>query len=70
MDRETRAQAITILLGAAESTTEINALIRVGRRAGYLWRCPDCKTDRYANADTCCGKPRPVGDTDDDPAPA
>ena len=62
MDRDTRAQAITILLGAAETSGEINALTRVGRRAGFLWTCPSCREDKYPTADVCCGKPRPAGD--------
>jgi hypothetical protein len=64
MDDETRARAITILLGAAETSTEINALIRVGLRAGFMWRCPTCRENHYADRETCCGKPRPVGDID------
>ncbi|QQC89861.1 hypothetical protein [Streptomyces alfalfae] len=63
MDDETRdshSQAIGMLLGAAETSGEINALTRVGRRAGFLWTCPGCRADRYANAEACCGKPRPA----------
>lgn len=62
MDRETRARAITLLLADAETSSEINALIRVGLRAGFMWRCPTCREDHYADRETCCGKPRPVGD--------
>lgn len=62
MDRETRAQAISILLGAAETSGEVNALTRVGRRAGFLWTCPRCRADNYVDRDTCCGKPRPASD--------
>lgn len=58
-ERELRSQAIAILLGTAETSGELNALTRVGRRAGFLWTCPSCRADRYANAETCCGKPRP-----------
>ena len=65
MDRDTRSQAITLLLGAAETSGEMNALIRVGLRTGFLWRCPSCRGDHYPNRDTCCGKPRPAGDADD-----
>jgi hypothetical protein len=65
MDRDTRARAITVLLGAAETSTEINALIRVGLRAGFMWRCPTCREDHYADRETCCGKPRPAGDIAD-----
>jgi hypothetical protein len=55
-EREARATAITQLLGAAETTTEMNALTRVARRAGFLWRCPGCREDNYANRDVCrCG---------------
>lgn len=61
-DRETRTAAITLLLGAAETTTEINALARVARRAGFLWRCTTCREDNYPTKDACCGSPRPVGD--------
>lgn len=64
MDREGRSQAIAVFLGAAETSGEINAIIRVARRAGFLWRCPSCRQDHYPNRDTCCGKPRPVGDDD------
>jgi hypothetical protein len=64
MDRDTRARAITILLGAAETSGELNALTRVGRRAGFLWTCPSCRTDNYADREACCGKPRPAGDDD------
>ncbi|MGW9031565.1 hypothetical protein ACWGQ5_47650 [Streptomyces sp. NPDC055722] len=64
MDRDTRARAITELLGSAQTTTEINALTRVGIRAGFLWRCPACKEPNYADRDTCCGSPRPADDTD------
>lgn len=62
LDDEERAQAITLLLGAAETSGEINALTRVGLRAGFLWRCPSCRTDNYANREACCGKARPAGD--------
>jgi len=60
--RDHHSQAIAILLGAAETRVEIDALNRVGRRAGFLWTCPRCQGDNYANAETCCGKPRPAGD--------
>lgn len=63
MDDETRdhhSQAIALLLGAAETSGELNALSRVGRRAGFLWTCPSCRNDNYANAEACCGKPRPA----------
>jgi hypothetical protein len=59
-EREARATAIAQLLGSAETTTEMNALTRVGIRAGFLWRCPTCKEPNYANRKTCCGKPRPA----------
>lgn len=59
---ELRAQAIALLLVAAETSGEINALTRVGRRAGFLWRCPKCREDKYAAAEACCGQPRPVAD--------
>lgn len=59
-ERDLQSQAITILLGVAETSGEINALTRVGRRAGFLWTCPDCRTDNYANRESCCGKPRPA----------
>ncbi|MFJ6061640.1 hypothetical protein ACIQHU_01225 [Streptomyces tendae] len=58
-ERDSRSIAITQLLGAAETSGEINALHRVARRAGYLWRCPTCREDHYPNRETCCGKPRP-----------
>jgi hypothetical protein len=54
-----RSQAMATLLGAAETSGEMNALTRVGRRAGFLWTCPGCRQDNYANRDACCGKPRP-----------
>jgi len=61
-DRETQTQAITLLLGAAETSGEINALTRVALRAGFLWRCPKCREDHYADRDACrCGQARPVG---------
>lgn len=59
-EREARATAIAELLGAAETTTEMNALTRVGLRARFLWRCPSCKEPNYANREACCGKPRPA----------
>ncbi|MGW0920150.1 hypothetical protein ACWD3J_14170 [Streptomyces sp. NPDC002755] len=59
-ERELRSQAIALLLGAAETSGEINTLTRVGRRAGFLWTCPSCRTDNYANRETCCDKPRPA----------
>lgn len=62
MDRETRSRAITVLLAAAETSGEINALIRVGLRAGFMWRCATCREDHYADRETCCGQPRPAGD--------
>ena len=62
MDRETRA--LTLLLGEAETSGEMNALTRVARRAGFLWTCRSCRTDNYADRETCCGKPRPAGDDD------
>lgn len=60
VEREARATAIAQLLGAAETSGEMNALLRVGRRAGFLWTCPNCREDNYANRETCCGKPRPA----------
>jgi len=58
---EARTAAITLLLGAAETTTEINALSRVARRAGFLWRCSQCLEDCYPTTESCrCGTPRPV----------
>jgi len=60
---DTRTVAITLLLGAAETTAEINALTRVARRAGFLWSCPECRADVYPGRETCgCGAPRPAGD--------
>lgn len=59
-EREARATAITQLLGAVETTAEAAALTRVGLRAGFLWRCPACKSPAYANRDACCGRPRPT----------
>ncbi|GAA3957040.1 hypothetical protein GCM10022384_07670 [Streptomyces marokkonensis] len=59
-EREAHATAIAQLLGSAETTTEMNALTRVGLRAGFLWRCPTCKEPKYANRETCCDKPRPA----------
>lgn len=59
-EREDRAVAMTHLLGHAETSGEINALLRVGRRAGFLWTCPSCRNDHYPNRETCCGKPRPT----------
>ncbi|MFJ8146005.1 hypothetical protein ACIQ6R_13125 [Streptomyces sp. NPDC096048] len=59
-EREARTTAIAQLLGSAETTTEANALTRVGIRAGFLWRCSTCKDPKYANQETCCGKPRPA----------
>jgi hypothetical protein len=56
---ELHSQAMATLLGAAETSGEMNALTRVGRRAGFLWTCPGCRQDNYANRDACCGKPRP-----------
>ncbi|MFE7754290.1 hypothetical protein [Streptomyces sp. NPDC057429] len=62
-DPEIRTAAITLLLGAAETTTEINALARVARRAGFLWRCTTCREDCYPTTEACrCGAPRPVDD--------
>lgn len=60
MDDETRSQAMAILLGATETSGEINTLTRVGLRAGFLWRCPTCREDKYADWGACCGKPRPA----------
>lgn len=62
MDDDTRSQAIALLLGAAETSGEINTLTRVALRADFLWRCPACREERYPNRETCCGKPRPAGD--------
>lgn len=64
MDTDTRARAITLLLAAAETSNEINALIRVARRAGFMWRCDTCRDNHYADRETCCGKPRPTSDDD------
>ena len=58
--RDHHSEALAILLGAAETSGELNALTRVGSRAGFLWTCPRCRADRYANTETCCGKPRPT----------
>ncbi|MFD4788276.1 hypothetical protein ACFWN1_14695 [Streptomyces sp. NPDC058459] len=60
-DRELRSIAMAQLLGSAETSGEINALRRVGLRAGFLWRCPSCHTEHYPNRETCCGKPRTDG---------
>jgi hypothetical protein len=60
MDDETRSQAIAVLLATAETSGELNALTRVGLRAGFLWTCPSCRQDNYANREACCGKPRPA----------
>lgn len=58
---EARTAAITQLLGAAETTTEINALLRVARRAGFLWSCPRCRADVYPGRETCgCCTARPA----------
>ncbi|MEU0181477.1 hypothetical protein ABZ312_09835 [Streptomyces sp. NPDC006207] len=66
MDDETRARAISLLFAAAETSAEINALARVARRAGFLWRCPDCKDDQYPTRDTCrCGAARPAGSAEE-----
>lgn len=59
LDDDTRAHAITVLLGGADTTAEINAITRVAHRTGFLWRCPDCRRDHYPTDTTCCGKPRP-----------
>lgn len=60
---EARTAAIAQLLGCAETSGEINALTRVARRAGFLWRCTKCREDHYPTKDTCrCGASRPVGD--------
>lgn len=60
---EPRSQAIALLLGAAETTSEITALTRVARRAGFLWRCVKCRQDCYPTSDACsCGAPRPTVD--------
>jgi hypothetical protein len=59
---EARTAAITVLLGAVETTTEYNALNRVARRAGFLWRCPSCREDAYPDREVCrCGTPRQAG---------
>ncbi|MCX5587589.1 hypothetical protein [Streptomyces erythrochromogenes] len=61
---EARTVAITQLLGAAETTTEYNALSRIARRAGFLWRCPSCRADQYPDRKVCpCGAHRPAGAT-------
>jgi hypothetical protein len=55
-----QAQAISLLLAEAQTAGDMAALSRVARRAGFLWRCPDCREDLYANRDTCrCGQRRP-----------
>lgn len=59
MQRDHAAQAISLLLTDAQTTTEFNALSRVARRAWFLWRCPTCRTNNYPNHGTCCGNPRP-----------
>jgi hypothetical protein len=62
-DRDARTTAITLLLGAAETSGEINALTRVALRSGFLWRCSKCREDHYPDRDFCrCGAARPVGD--------
>ena len=62
---EPRAQAIALLLGAAETTQEINVLTRVARRAGFLWRCAKCRQDSYPTSDACsCGAARPAADAE------
>ncbi|MFI5814923.1 hypothetical protein ACIA7S_28690 [Streptomyces sp. NPDC051643] len=57
---ETVSRVVTVLLGAANTVTEFNAIVRVGVRIGALWRCPACKEPRYADREACCGKPRPA----------
>lgn len=59
---EPRAQAIALLLGAAETTTEINTLTRIARRAGFLWRCTKCRQDCYPTSEACSSCAPPVPD--------
>lgn len=55
-EAQAHTEAITLLLGAAETSGEINAITRVALRAGFLWRCPKCREDHYPTAETCgCG---------------
>ncbi|WP_327169523.1 hypothetical protein [Streptomyces subrutilus] len=58
---EARTVAITQLLADAETITEYNALTRIARRAGFLWRCKDCRVDQYPDREVCsCGADRPA----------
>lgn len=59
MQRDHAAAAIEMLLGEAETSFELNAVVRVGRRAGFLWVCSSCRSNQYPNRETCCGNPRP-----------
>ncbi len=60
-ETEAHAQAIALLLAAAETSGEINTLTRVARRAGFLWACPRCRQDNYATAEACVCGYRPDG---------
>jgi hypothetical protein len=60
LDDELKSQAVTLLLAAATTTTEINAVTRVALQAGFMWRCHPCRSDHYLRDERCtCGTLRP-----------
>lgn len=64
LDADQRSAAAAALLAEATTSAEANAVTRTCLRAGYLWRCPTCRADQYANRQTCngCQSRRPDAD--------
>ncbi|WNI20342.1 hypothetical protein [Actinacidiphila sp. ITFR-21] len=58
---EALSTVMSRLLAEATTATEINAVSRVGLRAGLLWRCHPCRQDHYLFQSVCsCGARRPA----------
>ncbi|WP_434593420.1 hypothetical protein [Streptomyces sp. A5-4] len=59
---ETRTAAVVMLLGECTTATETNSVQRVALRAGFMWRCHNCKANHYLTGPPCsCGAERPDG---------
>lgn len=62
LDADLKTRAISLLLEETTTTQETNAVIRVGLRARFLWRCRPCRADYHLTTGQCsCGTPRPDG---------
>jgi hypothetical protein len=61
-DPELASQAAALLLAAAPDS-EVRRLVRAAVRAGWMFRCDDCREARYANESRCRCAALPAHDT-------